>query len=127
VSIDVGVETLADDQFSVRGTLTTTGADGLEHMVANAQTGQVVTQQGGTITLHFGSESLVFANIGGPLHLRDLALVSQGNSITQHRIGRALDLNTPAFGREELRMPPEIPLHVQELIANGDLEAPATK
>ncbi len=124
VSVDVGIETLADDQLTVRGVLTTTAADGLEHLVATAQTGQVVTHEGGTITLHFGSESLVFANIGGPLHLRDLALVSQGNSITQHRIGRALDLNTPAFAREELRVPPQIPLHVQELIANGDLEGP---
>lgn len=127
VSVDVGVETLADDQFSVRGMLTTTGADGIEHPVATAQTGQVVSKQGGTITLHFTSDSLVFANVGGPLHLRDLALVSQGNGITQHRIGRALDLSTPAFGHDELRMPQQIPLHVQELIANGDLEAPATK
>jgi len=127
VTIDVGVETLADDQFSVRGLLTFTGADGLEHPIATAQTGQVVTQQGGTITLHFAAASLVYSKVNGPFHLRDLALVSQGNGITQHRIGRALDLSTPAFGYNEIRMPAQLPLHVQELIANGDLEAPATK
>jgi hypothetical protein len=128
VSVAVGVETLSDDQFSVRGLLTYTGTDGVEHPIATAQTGQVVTQQqGGTITLHFGAPSLAYSKISGPFHVRDLALVSQGNGTTQHRIGRGLGLDTPAFTFTEVRVPMTAPLHVQELIANGDLEAPATK
>jgi hypothetical protein len=127
VSVDVGVETLADDQLSVRGQLTFTGTDGLEHTLAGAQTGQVVTHEGGTMTLHFDAASMVYANVNGPFHVRDLALVSQGTGTTQSRIGRGLDMLTDKITVEQLRMPMSVPLHVQDLIANGDLAAPTTK
>jgi hypothetical protein len=124
VSFDVGVETLDDDQFSVRGILTFTGSDGLEHPLASAQTGQVITRAGGTMTLSFEASSMAFAQANGPFHLRNLALISQSYGVTQHRIGRGLDLATPALAASEIRVPAQIPLHVQEMIAAGDLVAP---
>jgi hypothetical protein len=128
VSVDVGVETLADDQLTARGLLTFTGPDGLEHSLASAQTGQVVTHEaGGTITLHFDAASMVYANVNGPFHVRDLALISQGTGTTQTRIGLGLNMLTDKMTPTQMRMPAQIPLHVQDLIANGDLMAPLTK
>jgi hypothetical protein len=121
ISVDVDVETVVDDRFSVRGTLTYTGADGREYSLASAQTGQVVSAGTGTITLHFDAASMAYANIDGPFHLRDVALVSHAFGVTQHRIGRALDISTPSLSAREIRIPATIPLQVQDLMDNGDL------
>ena len=123
VSVDVGVDTLVDNQLSVHGLLTFSGPDGLEHTLASAQTGQVVTHEGGTVTLHFDAASIVFGQVNGPFHVRDLTLVSQGTATVQHRIGRGLDLLTDKIAVTEIRMPALIPPHVQEMIAAGDLAA----
>jgi hypothetical protein len=127
VSVDVGVTTLVDDQLSLRGLLTFSGPDGLEHTLASAQTGQVVTHEGGTVTLHFDAASLVYGQVNGPFHVRDLTLVSQGTATVQHRIGRALDLLTDKIAVTEIRMPAQIPPHVQEMIAAGDIAAPPAR
>jgi hypothetical protein len=121
VSVDVDVSSLADDRFSVRGTLTFTGADGLEHPLASAQTGQTVSAGASTITLHFTSDALALAGVDGPFHLRDVALVSQAFGITQHRIGRALDIQTAPVKALEIRYPAEVSIQAQDLIDNGDL------
>jgi len=122
ISVDADVETLSDDRFSLRGTLTFVGADGAEHPLASAQTGQVVNAGKGTITLHFDAASLALAKVDGPFYLRDVALVSQAGSITQHRIGRGLGLATPAIKAREIRFPTVISIQAQDLIDNGDLE-----
>jgi hypothetical protein len=122
ISVDVDVETLADDRFSVRGILTFTGADGQEHPLAQAQTGQTINAGTGTITLHFQSSALALANADGPFHLRDVALVSQAYTVTQHRIGRALDISTKPVGAREIRYPREVSLQAVDLFENGDLE-----
>ncbi|MGH7297930.1 MAG: DUF4785 family immunoglobulin-like domain-containing protein [Polyangiaceae bacterium] len=122
VSVDVDIETLADDRFSVRGTLTYTGADGQEHPLAAAQTGQTVAAGKATITLHFDAASLALANVDGPFHLRDVALVSQAWGFTEHRIGRGLDLATQPLAARDIRYPTVIPLAAQDLVDNGDLK-----
>jgi hypothetical protein len=121
VSVDVDVQTLEDDRFSVRGTLTYTGSDGQEHPLAEAQTGQTLSAGTGTITLHFSATSLALARVSGPFHLRDAALVSQGYVVTQHRLGRGLELATEPLAAKELRFPTVIPIQAQDLIDNGDL------
>jgi hypothetical protein len=121
VSFDVHVETLLDDRFSVRGTLTFTGPDNAEHPLAAAQTGQVVNAGTGVITLHFTSDAMALAQVDGPFHVRDVALVSQAFGVTQHRIGLGLDLMTHAITASEIRYPAQIPLAAQDLIASGDL------
>lgn len=121
VSVDVNVESLVDDRFSVRGTLTYTGTDGQEHPLAAAQTGQTLAAGASTITLHFTADAMALAGVDGPFHLRDVALVSQGNALTQHRIGRALDLATEPLKAKEIRYPSTISIQAQDLIANGDL------
>jgi hypothetical protein len=127
VSVDVGVDSVVDDQLSLRGLLTFSAPDGSEHTLASAQTGQVVTHQGGTVTLHFDAASMVFGQVNGPFHVRDLTLVSQGTATVQHRIGRGLDLVTDKMAVAEMRAPAQIPPHVQEMIAAGDLAAPSAK
>jgi hypothetical protein len=121
VSVDVDVETLHADRFSLRGTLTYTGADGAEHALATAQTGQTLTGGSGTITLRFDAASLALAKVDGPFHLRDVALVSQGFVITQHRLGRGLDLVTVPITATSIRFPKTISIQAQDLIDNGDL------
>jgi hypothetical protein len=126
ISFDIDVHSLADDDFSARGTLTYTGGDGAEHALASARTGQMITGGTGTITLHFTADAVALAQVAGPFHLRDVALVSEGNQLTQHRIGRGLDLVTAAFGAEEVRYPQTISLQAQDLIENGDLPSART-
>jgi hypothetical protein len=121
VSVDADVETLATDRFSLGGTLTYTAADGTEHPLASAQSGKVISKGVGTITLHFDNASIALARMDGPFHVRDVALVSQAAGITQHRIGRALDLVTPPIRAKEIRFPQQISLQAQDLIDNGDL------
>jgi hypothetical protein len=121
ITVDVDMETLAEDRFSVRGTLTFTGADGQEHPLATAQTGQTVKAGTGTITLHFSAESMALANVDGPFHLRDVALISQAFGLTQHRIGRALDIKTPVIKATEIRYPTTLSIQAQDLVDNGDV------
>jgi hypothetical protein len=121
ITIDADVETLADDRFSVRGTLTYTGTDGIEHPIASAQTGAVVHAGNGTLTLKFDAESLALAGADGPFHLRDVALVSQAFGHTQFRIGRALDISTGHIGASEIRYPDQLSRKAQMLVANGDV------
>jgi hypothetical protein len=123
VSIDADVQTLVDDRFGLRGTLTYTGDDGAEHPLAMAQTGQVILKGAGTITLRFDNTSMALAQVNGPFHLRDVALVSQAFGHTQFRLGRALDIQTPPVAAAEIRYPKTIPITAQDLIANGDLQA----
>jgi len=122
ITVDVDVETLVDDRFSVKGVLTYTAADGTEHSLAAAQTGQSLSAGKGTIPLRFDASAMAFAKADGPYHLRDLVLVSQAGSIPQHRIGRAVDVVTPAVLAREIRFPKQIPIPVQELIDNGDID-----
>jgi hypothetical protein len=124
VSFDVDVHTLVDDRFSVRGTLTYTDAAGAEHPLASAQTGQNISAGDGTITLRFDAPALALAKVNGPFALRDVALVSQGLGITEHRLGRGLDLATPAIASNEIRFPKVISFSAQDLIDNGDLPRP---
>ncbi len=124
VSFDVDVQTLVDDRFSVRGTLTYTDSEGTEHPLAEAQTGQVVPAGTGTITLRFDATSMALARVNGPFNLRDVALVSQGTATTQHRIGRGLDLVTAPIAASEIRFPTVIAARTQDLIDNGDLPRP---
>jgi hypothetical protein len=124
IKVDVDVETLSDDRFTVRGTLTFTGADGQEHTLASAQTGQVVNAGSGTITLHFSADAIAPAQVDGPFHLRDVALVSQAFAITQHRLGLGLELHTDPIVRREIRFPRQLSIQAQELVANGDLPPP---
>jgi hypothetical protein len=123
ITFDADVETLLNDRFALRGTLTYTADDGTEHALASAQTGQTLAAGKGTITLRFDNASMALARVNGPFHLRDVALVSQGFGHTQYRLGRALDLATPAIAAREIRFPTQIPLQAQDLIDNGDLEA----
>lgn len=123
VSVDVDVQTLVDDRFSVRGTLTYTGEDGAEHPLASAQTGQLIRKGTGTMTLRFDNTSMALAQVNGPFHLRDLALVSQALGFTEFRLGRALDIQTPPIAASEIRYPKTIPITAQDLIDNGDLQA----
>jgi hypothetical protein len=122
ISVDVDVETLADDRFSLRGTLTYTGDDGQEHGLASAQTGQALAAGNGTITLHFEAPAMALAGVDGPFHLRDVALVSQAFGFTQHRLGRGLDLATGAIAAREIRYPSALSIRAQDLVDNGDLE-----
>jgi hypothetical protein len=124
VTVDVDVQSLADDRFSVRGTLTTAGSDGAEHAIASAQTGQTMNAGTATMTLHFSAASMALARIDGPFHVRDLALVSQAFGFTEHRLGMGLGLTTDAFKAAEIRFPKVISIQAQDLIANGDLPAP---
>jgi len=124
VSFDVDVHTLVDDRFSVRGTLTYTDAQGAEHPLASAQTGQVIAAGDGTITLRFDASALALAKVSGPFNLRDVALVSQGVGITEHRIGRGLEIATPLIAANELRYPKQIPFSAQDMMDNGDLPKP---
>jgi hypothetical protein len=121
VSVDVDIESVNDDRFSVRGTLTYNGPDGAEHPLAAAQTGQTVNAGKGTITLHFTADAMSLAQVDGPFHVRDVALVSDAFGITQHRLGRALDLQTHAIAANELRYPAQVPLAAQDMIMNGEL------
>jgi hypothetical protein len=57
----------------------------------------------------------------GPFTLRVFALVSQGNSLTQHRLGRGLEIATPAIAANEIRFPKTLSLQAQDLVRNGDL------
>ena len=113
VDVDVAIQSLADDRFSVRGTLTYTASDG-EHAIATAQTGKTVAAGASTITLHFTADSMALARIDGPFHLRDVALVSQAFGFTQHRLGRGLNLSTTPFKAAELRFPKVISLQAQD-------------
>jgi hypothetical protein len=124
VSVDVDVQTLADDRFSVRGTLTYTDAEGTEHPLASAQTGQVIAAGNGTITLRFDAGAMALAKVNGPFNLRDVALVSQGIGTTQHRIGRGLEIATAPIAANEIRFPKAIPFPALDLIKNGDLPQP---
>jgi hypothetical protein len=124
VSVDADVETLVDDRFALHGTLTYTAADGTEHALASAQTGQTLGAGKGTITLRFDNASMALAKVDGPFHLRNVALVSQGFGHTQFRLGRALDLVTPPMAATEIRFPTRISLQARDLITNGDLPQP---
>ena len=64
---------------------------------------------------------MALAQVNGPFHLRDVALVSDAFGVTQHRIGRGLDLTTGAIAASEIRYPAQIPLAARELMANGEL------
>jgi hypothetical protein len=124
VSFDVDVHTLVTDRFSVRGTLTYTDAQGAEHPLAAAQTGQVLAVGDGTITLRFDAAAMALAKVNGPFNLRDVALVSQGTGTTQHRLGRGLEIVTAPIASNEIRFPRTIPLASLDLIRNGDLPQP---
>ncbi len=124
VTVDVDVESLADDRFSVRATLTTADPDGTEHPIATAQTGQTMSAGSSTLTLHFSASSMALAKIDGPFHVRDVALVSQAYGFTEHRIGLGLNLATEPFKAREIRYPAVLSIQAQDLVDNGDLPAP---
>jgi hypothetical protein len=123
VSFDVDVHTLVTDRFAVRGTLTYTDAQGAEHPLASAQTGQVIAAGDGTMTLRFEAPAMALAKVNGPFNLRDVALVSQGTGTTQHRLGRGLDIATAPIAANEIRFPTVISASSMDLIRNGDLPA----
>jgi hypothetical protein len=121
IVVDVAVESLALDRLGLRGTLVRVDADGNERPIAEAQTGQVAQAGPSVITLHFAAKDLVLAAMDGPYRLRDLSLVSYAYSTTQHRLGRGLELVTPAFAASELRVPETFSPAVQELLNLGAL------
>jgi hypothetical protein len=121
IAVDVAVESLALDRVGLRGTLVHVDADGTERPIAEAQTGQVVQTGQSVITLHFAAKDLVLAQLDGPYLLRDLSLVSYAYSTTQHRLGRGLELTTPAFAASELRLPDTFSPAVQEILNLGAL------
>jgi hypothetical protein len=120
IAIDVAVESVVEDRFSVRGTLTFTGDDGAEHPLSEAQTGQTIDAGRGVIRLRFSADSLALAGVDGPFHLRDVSLVSQGYAITQHRLGDGM-VKTPKLRATEIRFPKRISIQAQDLIDNGDI------
>ena len=69
---------------------------------------------------------MALAQVAGPFHVRDVALVSQAFGLTQHRIGLGLGLVTSAIAVNEIRYPRTLSLQAQDLQENGDLPpAPA--
>jgi hypothetical protein len=121
IAVDVAVESVLEDRLGVRATLVQVAADGSERPIAEAQTGQTVQPGGSTITLHFDAKDLAVAQVDGPFRLRDLSLGSYAFSTTQHRLGRGLDLVTPAFAAREIRFPEKLSPAVQELLNLGAL------
>ena len=110
VSVDADIETLVDDRFSIRGTLTYTAADGTEHPLAEAQTGQLVHKGNGTITLTFDNAAIALAGVERPLpparHPARLAGLRSHAAPPRSRPR----LGTPALHAAEIRYPKQIRL-----------------
>lgn len=119
IKVDVELETVVEDRLGLHATLTWTGADGLEHPIAQAQTGITMLPGKKTVTLHFESKDVALSKTGGPFHVRDLALVSYAFATTQHRLGRGLDLTTLAIKPTELRMPENLTPAAAEAVKLG--------
>jgi hypothetical protein len=124
VTVAVDVESVVDDRLGIGATLVVRDADGTEHAVAEAQTSADVKAGNSTMTLHFDAKDIALAQTSGPFYLRDLSLVSHAFAVTQHRLGRALDLATPTLVHRDFRYPTVFTPSVQEMIDRGDVPAP---
>jgi hypothetical protein len=82
---DFEVEAASPDRFEVSAVLTTTGSDGLEHPVAEAQTSENVQPGKHTMTLSFDAGYAQFHGVGGEMHLRKVTLFSQGHNVLLQR------------------------------------------
>jgi hypothetical protein len=122
IKFDVDVESIAADRLGVSAMLVYRDAAGAEHAVAQAETSANVTPGQSTITLHFQAKDVALANIDGPFYLRSLTLMSHAYATTQHHIGRALDLSTPAIAAKEIRYPALLSPAAEELIEMGELD-----
>ena len=122
ITVDVFVDSILDDRLGVAATLVFTGPDGAEHAVASAQTSADLKAGNSAVTLHFAAKDLALAQASGPFTVRDLSLVSHAYATTQHRLGRGLDLTTPAFAFKELRYPGSLSPAVDEMFERGDFQ-----
>jgi hypothetical protein len=122
--MDVDVESMVDDRLSAGAALVFKGADGVEHTVGYAQTSADVHKGAWTITIHFLATDLALSKVDGPFTVRDLWLMSANLSTTQHRLGRGLDIVTPAFTARELRYPTSFRPAVERSFDLGDLPRP---
>ncbi|MBI2395484.1 MAG: hypothetical protein HYV09_38305 [Deltaproteobacteria bacterium] len=121
VAVDVDIESVQDARLGLSAVLVVRDAEGKEHPVAIAQTGQDIKAGASVMTLHFGAEALAVANTSGPYYLRELTLVSHGNATTLHRLARGMDLGTVAIKPTELRAAGALKPSLQEAIDLGAL------
>ncbi len=125
VKVDVELESVVGDRLGVEATLVYKDAEGKEHAVAVSQTSGDLPAGTGTLTLHFEAKDVALAGVSGPFYLRDLSLVSHAFAVTQHRLGRGLDLSTVAIAHKDIRYPSVFAPAVEEMFVRGDIVAPA--
>ena len=121
IKLDVELETLVDDRLGLMGTLVVKSPDGTERSIGSAQTSADMKIGASTMTLHFEAKDVALAQLSGPYFVRDLTLVSDLFAVTQHRLGRGLDLSV-ALAAAELRYPTSFTPAVDEMFTLGDLD-----
>ncbi len=121
IAVDVDVESVQDARLGLSAVLVVRDADGKEHPVAIAQTGQDIKPGTSVMTLHFRADALVVANASGRMFLRELSLISHGNAATLHRLARGMDLGSSALKAGELKPIGAPKAAVQEALDLGSL------
>lgn len=121
IRVEIDVESVIDDRLGVNGTLVFRGSDGTERSVGSAQTSMDVKAGRTVMKLRFESNVIALALASGPYYLRDLSLVSHRFAVTQHRLGRGLDLATVTLASTNLRYPTTFSPAVEELFEQGAL------
>ncbi|MFI5300506.1 MAG: hypothetical protein ACHREM_20660 [Polyangiales bacterium] len=113
---DFSIEASSSDRFEVNAFLTTTGADGLEHPVAEAQTAENFDAGMHTLTLSFDAGYPQIAAVAGELHLRKVTLFSQGQQILLQRDEEGFKTAFPVVKLAELKPLAVIPPGLQMMI-----------
>jgi len=121
IAVDVDVESVQEARLGLSAMLVVKDAEGKEHPVAIAQTGQDIKPGSSVMTLHFRSDALGVANASGPYFLRELTLLSHSNATTLHRLARGMDLGSSALKPGELRPVGTVKPAIQEALDLGAL------
>ncbi len=117
--VDVNVESRSYDRLEISGKLTVVGADGEEHPIAIAHTGQGLDAGSHKVTLHFDAGHVRLTKAEGTFYVRDLQVYSLGTDTLFHR---DLGSENRAFAnvmRASLRPLTELTPGQGQLVADG--------
>ena len=83
--VDVALQSASLDRLEISAKLTTVGADGQEHPVSIAHTGDAYDAGTHVVTLHFDAGQLRLTKAEGTFSVRELSLYSLGTNTLFHR------------------------------------------
>jgi hypothetical protein len=101
--VDVALESASVDRLEISAKLTNVGADGLEHPIGIAHTGDAYEAGEHVVTLHFDAGQVRLTRAEGTLLVRELTLFSIGTNALFHRELAAGNKTFPGIVRTSLR------------------------